>query len=686
MGFNHADVLAVLAKHGKLRDAAAVRRSHFDRINQYWVTELRRPFASGIEKRRTHDCQAILREQIGMKVLIEFPDGDPRYVFPFYAINFDTGVNHAETNFSILSDSIVYDRVKEVLLAAGIKFFDATGRVTINIDLRVSGAKESMLATVQLICEKLRSIIPDANSQYYYDSQIEKLLRAVRQFIHYNEIGFKYLYPTELPPVTLKDATMTETQVATRQIVNGMYSALVSRENATTILRELLQTGLPPDFSYEGADPGLLENVAARRIKTPEELEHWLALLDLLLLYSADSTVSSTPGRSCIRKLITHCLAFPGALQEEYAIRALTRMAHASSTGERFLVHEDHANTRIGRAIHAMNQYYKQRDHVAPYVASAKFSGSSIYFTMKPNQQAKPNNGKPTVIKVTTRRLNSLTPVEMTTLFSIFKERFGELAKQKGVSLDVYFAETLDEALKQSGSHAMVDLIEVVGENRICGFNMFHTKLMQIEGEPTLAYRILLVAANQETANHSSISQYKGFMSLLQYLRGFVLQEKFPGLRVFTVLEALNARVPAQLFQLGLEYFPLYSCLSEVTLRELKLKLYDGYDVIFERGCLHVDDVLAGGSPASKISSSQQDHLAFGAQRAQVAVVNFHRFFKRTGHATVLAFENSQNNFSQLIRSLSIAMAAKLLESLVAGLATIIQADGSYEPVKIDLR
>ncbi len=690
LGHNYSDVLDVLAEYGKLPTAANMRDVHHQKINQYWLSEHRyrqNGARENRDKRRLEEAKIKRREQVGMKIHINFPDGDPNCVFPFYVMTFDRHNLDGIACLSIFSDCIVIKAVEEVLIKAGIEFSRAGGRAIVFFDLKRHDTKESMLATIQTICEKLRGIVPGTDSKYYFDAEMEKLYRAARQFIYYNEVGFDRLYSNiELPKLVLQDAPLSDDDVIQRQVAQGMRSAFRDKAHAVEIIRKLLRLGVHPDHSNEPRDPGILQGVLSRKINTPEEMELWLTLLDLLLEYGADTRDSLSSERGCIWKLLQRYFSNETPLQEAFTVRALARMAHANRDGRPILIHADYLNTRIGRTLDAMNRFYATRRHVAPEITSTRVMGSSIYFVMRSDRNLSANNTKPCVIKVTTRKLRSLNPQEISALFAIFAERFADLAQEKGVSLEDYFAETLQEALAQSDAEPMVDLVEIVGEGCICAFNMFHTKLMRIDNEFTLVHRILLVAANRATAEQNSISHYKGFMSLLLYLRGFVLQARFPELKVCTILEALNGRTPAQLSQLGVEYYPLYSCLSPSTLRALQVQMYEAYDINFYGGCLHVDDVLAGPLSAPVAIPQQADDIAtLGRQRGFLAVANYQRFFQQSGHATVLAFFNHGANLRRLKSSLDILIAQRVLENLISGLARLIKKDGSYQPVSINL-
>ncbi len=684
MGFDHSKVLAVLEKYDKLTSEERVRSVHHEQVNTYVLPAWQYSRPRQIERRdkqRRAEAEGERRQQIGMKLYIKFPDGDPRYVFPFFSMTFDIGDRHENALFKVCCDPVVIERVKEVLRKAGLNFNKSYGEVTTNLKYEGYVSHEAVLATMRAWFETLRSIIPNEESQYYFDKEIEKLVRAVCLFLYYNKVGFERLYSSIiLPPLVEQSTNLTEEEVRHRQITLGMTTAIDSPK-AGTIIRALLQTGISPDYSCTASNPSLLESVVGKKVTTHEEMVYWLSLLDLLLLYKANPATSHRIERSATRVLLDQYTRTSTPFQEEFTVRALARMAHAHLTGERILVHEAFARTRVGRAIQSVNQFYVNRNSVAPEVQKAEVLGSSIYFTMRPDQQLDTGQAKPCVIKVTTKELRSLSRQELQALYAIFAERFAELAAEKGVSLDEYFKETLQEALADATAEPMVDIVEIVGEREPCAFNMFQIKPVRIESKLSLMHRILLVAARVGGEEQKSISYYKGFMSMVQYLRGFILQRKFPGLDVYTVLEALNGRTPAQLSQLGVDYYPLYICIPPSVLRALETQIYEMYEVTIDGGALHVDDVLAESSERGSVypdASQAQANLA--AQRARITVADHARFFQRDKHATVIAFLNSPINLRRLQGSLQILVAQALLSKLIEGLAKIIQANGSYVP------
>ncbi len=636
-------------------------------------------------------------QQVGMKVHIQFPVSEPRYRFPFYVMSFDVDImqyiNIAEfttieqpktklntAHLLVCCHPFAKKRIEEVLREGNVCFSETGGRFKIYFDLKNTHTEDQVLTATVDCCRILRSIIPDAESQYYFDQEMQKLHTAVRLYLYYYKVGINQLLGSIEPPeLVITPTDPSEDEVKARQVESSLV-AVMHHSNAPDILQQMLQAGMQPDLHIDGGNhrPTFLENVVTEKVTTLREMEKCLQLVDLLLEYRANPLVSSS-GRSCIRAALeAYSLSFAKPLQEQYLLAVLTRLAHANPLGEFIFVHQDFLPRRIGQAIEAVNRFYHTRRHITPQLQRADVYGHSIYFTMRPDRDINSSNPKPSVLRVTTRKLKSLNKDEINALFLIFAERFSTLAQQLGVSLIDYFQETLEEALADKSVEPMIDWIEIVGEDRLCAFNMFQVKPMQIQGKASLVHRILLVAARDATEKQRSISFYRGFMSMIEFIRGFILQRKFPRMKVYTVLEALNERTYVQLANLGFQYYPLYACIPTSVLSEIERAIYADYDISYRHGYLQVDDPLAAATVSQNPCFNTAERL--DNQRSRIAARNFHRFFPtRNRHATVLTFVNSLENLFMLEASLGLLIAREMLDKLITGLAKMIQLDGSYK-------
>ncbi len=681
MAHGYSSVLAVLGKHDILVLEDYIRTRHHEQVNRHIYMSYDSEYDA---MKRLEKEYAARRKQEGMKLDITFP-GTHYYVFPFHAITFDMHSDNNTACFEVCADGVVVEKVKEalrdILAMVNLELHEAGGRVYTFFYLIMPGVKEAMPEVVSCCCAILRSLIPSEEkaSLDYFDAAVERINKAVELFIFYNEVGFDKLYADiEFPELVEQCTDMTPQQVGDEQIAYGLYKALQRKNDAVAVLREIFKTGISPDYSCSRNRPSLLQNVSNKQVQTPAEMEYWLGLLDLLLEFRANSAVNSVFGRTCARNLLEKYALNSTPLQEEFAVKALYKMAHANPTGERILMHSYYLASFLGIAIAKVNEFYERRNDISPEVQSVEILGFSIFFTMCPDKKSNRARAKPCRIKVTTKELARLQKHEIEALFAIFSERFAELAQQEGVSLVDYFRETISEALEDKTTEAMVDLVEVVAEGRICAFNMFQIKRVQVEGQLSLVHRILLIAASLGTEQQKSISYYKGFMSMLQYLRGFVLQQRYPNFPVYTVLEGLNAKVYEQLANLGFTYYPPYACMPESVLLALAQQVYRNYDVSYEQGCLQVDDVLAAELPVREqrpLSDCRVEPC-----RGRVAARNFYRFFHRQQYATVISFLNSPTNLLKLESALGLLMAAEMLRGYIHVLAEMVQYNGAYAP------
>jgi hypothetical protein len=390
---------------------------------------------------------------------------------------------------------------------------------------------------------------------------------------------------------------------------------------------ELLSHCVDPNSYYERFS-ALNFAIDAGAIIYPSErsvLLKRLSIIALLLEYGANpmlETYGLTTFERTVNESIFESIFRFSKISVEYFDEIMKLLTATDAFRPHICITEEVKKTKLGKIVHGTNMFFKElseKSHQYSKILNVIYQDNSFNFYLSG------------YVKISVKSLSGVDlnqdEIIQEELYQLFKSTFGWEKISNNFDNDenkfrAYFKNLLPN------STGIVDCIRI--NNVLVGMNIADINIKEYDGKKIMLHYIKLAAANEILRN------YKRFMSIISFARGFALQKNNPDIPVITYFEA--ASVNSYLQVCPLDMFPKIKTL-EMIMKKIAENLYSSQ--VDETKGLHITDKLA----VTKKSSLPNK---FFWTENELAIKGFEKRYQIDKQSLLVGFINNEVNLKKL--------------------------------------
>lgn len=389
-----------------------------------------------------------------------------------------------------------------------------------------------------------------------------------------------------------------------------LFHAVVSADIEETC--KLLSQGIDPDSYYKGQT---LLNAAIGMGVCVSNLSRMSSIIRLLLEYGANPLQESF-NVDAFESVVNRSFYNIKIHSEYWEFLIKLLMGAEKSSNFSYVSTEPQEFDRMNVLIHGSNMFFKNmslKKNQYPKIARFSQNNTNFYYTMSDDALIRVNMCSP----------DDLTPQCEEQLLAIFKANF---QWEKHFANDREINDYFYKILRKSSN--IIDIIYI--NNVLSGFNV--AEIVSEKDDALFLHYIKLASANAPLRNN-----YKRFMSIVSFAKGFAVQADFPQSTVLTFFEA--ASVSSYLQVNHLDVMPK---IQSSHLKRLLYKTASKLDdtVCFINNQLYIKDKLA----ASKTSPAP---ISFWDEKS-IAIQGFESRYQKDQHSLLMGFLNDDGNLHKL--------------------------------------
>lgn len=458
-------------------------------------------------------------------------------------------------------------------------------------------------------------------TQLTFDTAIIDKLQTIQMQIETMLDEYCMNYPKDFPPPA--DFLISDLQNGN---IPGLYNDTEGRELHEAIFHAdidkvhcLLRNGTNPNAYYYGRTNLCNLDVDVWMKIRHDENKRWtiLNIINLLIEYHANPMLE-TAWENTAFEIVLRSAYFAQNTPAEFYEEVIKRMVASPYFYPHIQTTRNPKAQTMDMVIHGSNMFYqapvRTMNGSNKITHLAKLNDYLIFHTL---------DNKFILVKIC--QVKNLSDKDKQELFQLFKSNFDCKNFKTEAALYQYFH---NEFL--TNPETVID--KIYANDQLSGFNVTDM-LLDLGHDTNIVHHVKLAVANAEFSKN-----YKGFLSMLAFARGFGLKVKWPEIPVITYLEA--ASIYSFTLVKDIAYPHVQTNQLETSVHRLARKLYPENKLQFINEKLYIKDDLSAASlfPAP--------HGFWNRQTLTSQV--YEKRYQRDKHSLVMGFFNTKQNFAKL--------------------------------------